>query len=509
MPVTSTLLWVSIAVLTGATVWTLFRTRGRLSLALLLPSVWLGMLVLPITLRPYMASTGFFEAGYMGNPRDNLYISTSMANLGFAGFQALVALPIFARAQRGVEAWVDGRLGRDAGLRVLKTWYVLLLGVAVSLAILHWSLMPRVPALDVIFGQTSSLQPQIDRENAAKLLPAPALLKYSFAWSSRVLFPLLFTTAVLLRWRWVAVAVGLFGLAYLISPLEKFPATLFVLGPFVALVVAAGKVIWSRLMIVGLVTSLVPAMLITTGPSLSATGHSALHIPVTSSTKATPATPATPATREDSQSISSTVGINPTPGLDRPESAQRGFHLEDVPAIVRDLTLRRIGALPADVSYAWFSYFPAEHPFLSGSGWTPWNVLSTGYQNPANLVGLWAFYGRHGYNISSISAYGPFTADGWAEFGYLGVLISCTGLIGLGLLIELMRGLTRQPFCLACYTTAAVLLAFLPTQSGLMAIAFSSGLFLAPVICAGYLASLWIRRPRQLPGSVVVKRPVG
>jgi hypothetical protein len=500
LTVTLALLWASIAVLIGTTAWTLLRTRGRLSLALLLPGVWLGMLVLPIALRPYMVSTGIFPEGYQGSPRDNLYISTSIANLALAAFQAMVASPVCVRAQGGLEAWGARRLGLDDDLRVLKTWYVVLLVVAVGLAILHWSLMPRVPALDVVFGYTGSLQPQIDRENAAKLLPAPALLRYAFTWNSRVLFPLLFTTAVLMRWRWAALCVGLFGLAYLMSPLEKFPATLFVLGPFAALVVVAGKAIWSRLMIVGLVASLLPALLISVGPSLSVSAHSALHFQISGQTSSANPTP-TPA---------NDVGTVPTPAPDRSPSAQQSFHLEVVPVVAKDLILRRIGTIPADVSYAWFSYFPTNHPFLDGDGWAPWNVLSRPLSDrPANMVALWAFYGRPGYSIASGSADGPVTADGWAEFGYLGVVISCVGLIGLGLLIELMRGLMRWPLCLACYTTAMVLFAFLPSQSGLMATAFSSGLFLVPLICVGYLSSLRIGRPQPLAKALVADRASG
>jgi hypothetical protein len=139
--------------------------------------------------------------------------------------------------------------------------------------------------------------------------------------------------------------------------------------------------------------------------------------------------------------------------------------------------------------YQWFSFFPAVHPYLKGSGWEPWRVLSSGWQSPANMVGLWAYYGKAGYRISSLSAYSGFLADGWAEFGYLGVVIACLWLFAFAVLIELMRAFADKPFCLACYVPCLLIVAASTPSSGVMALTFSLGLFLAPLICIGYLLS--------------------
>ena len=141
------------------------------------------------------------------------------------------------------------------------------------------------------------------------------------------------------------------------------------------------------------------------------------------------------------------------------------------------------------MTYQWFRYFPAVHPYLYGTGWAPWKVLSSGYQSPANLVGLWAYYGKAGYSISSLSAYTGFLGDGWAEFGYVGVLIACLWLFAFIVVIELMRLFSDKPFCLACYAPCVLMLAATAPISGIMAMTFSLGLVLAPLICAGYLIS--------------------
>ena len=105
------------------------------------------------------------------------------------------------------------------------------------------------------------------------------------------------------------------------------------------------------------------------------------------------------------------------------------------------------------------------------------------------MVGLWAYYGKAGYSISSLSAYTGFLGDGWAEFGYAGVLIACLWLFAFAVVIELMRVFADKPFCLACYSPCLLMVAATAPISGIMAMTFSLGLVLAPLICAGYLVS--------------------
>src|SRR5206468_4174369 len=120
------------------------------------------------------------------------------------------------------------------------------------------------------------LQAAIDRENSAKLLAAPAILKYVFVWNGRILFPTLICAAVLYGWRRLAVITAIVGLIYLTSTMEKMPSMLFTLAPFLALAVRKQKRLWSPFLVLGLLVSLLPPLLINQSIPISASVHSVL-----------------------------------------------------------------------------------------------------------------------------------------------------------------------------------------------------------------------------------------
>ena len=350
-----------------------------------------------------------------------------------------------------------------------------LAAIAVTLGVIHLWLMPRVPLFDLLSGDTDFYRLSIDRENAAKLLAVPAIVKYAFTWDSAILLPILFVAAILYRWRYLAIFIGAFGLIYVTAPLDKFPSLIFVFSAFVALAVRDRKRAFSKVLLIGFLVSLIPAYLITESSQISVALHHAVGAPVMQSTAPPDAT------------------NSPPPG-EVPVTHLGPIKLPGPIANLLDLTVRRIGSGPADVTYQWFSYFPAVHPFLNGYGWEPWRVLSSGYQSPANMVGLWAYYGKFGYRLTSISAYTGFLADGWAEFGYIGVLIACLWLFAFAVVIELMRAFNDKPFCLACYVPCLLMVAATAPISGIMAMTFSLGISFGPLICLGYLLSSRIRR---------------
>lgn len=468
---TSILLIATTVLLFGTTLW---MSRRPLGAALLVPILWL------VTI-PVESLALAHKLGIEGTPRDNMYVAISIANVAFAGFQLFTALGGVTRLQRRIQVWATAGRGatrEDSG--TARYWFGGLLVIAVGLAVLHWALMPGIPLVQLLQG-TDANQLQVARENSAKLLAAPTLLKYAFTWNSRILFPILFTTAILYRWRWAAVLVGAFGLLYIISPLERLPAVLFVLGPFAAIAIRDGKRIWSPLMVIGVVVSILPALALT-----EAIQYEVRPAPAGTAVKQPTPTPS-PAPNTSPLSPGDFTGL-PLPI-----------------AAALDLILRRIGEGPTDVTYEWFVVFPAHHPFLNGSGWEPWHVLSPGYQTPANIVGLWAYYGKPGYDLTSLSAYGSFIADGWAEFGMAGAVIAALLLLGLILVLELMRGLGNQPFTLACYVTPVVLVAVVAPQAGLPAMALSLGVFLAPLLSLGYI--LTEGRMRSVRGLRLAERP--
>jgi hypothetical protein len=465
------LLWLTTAALI---LNTLRRLRGPIDVALFVPVGWVVLIPLPIIIRGD-------ALGFAGAPRTNLEIASSIANVTFLALQFFLSSGWYARLSAAVTSWFQPDL-HDTPSPTLPTrgreqsrarrWVLALAIVVTALAFFHWALMPKIPLLEVIRGMTDPHQLALDRENSAKLLLAPALLKYVFTWNSRLLFPLVLAAAVLLRWWRLAIPIAILGLLYIMSPLEKFPSMLLILSPFLAIAVRERKRIYSPIVIGGLLVSLLGPLLVLQSTAISNSAHRILHI-------AQPAVVSTGQTGNGAPAAGSGYSI---------DAAVRGL---------TDLVLRRIGTGPADVSYEWFAYFPdAHHGFLNGSGWAPWEVLSPHRESPANMVGRWAFYGKAHYDISSISAYASFIADGWAEFGYLGVVLGCLVLFGLAVVIELTRAFIRDPLCLACYVPALLLLTSTVPIGGLLAILFSLGIVLSPLICLAYLLT-GRRTPRR------------
>lgn len=479
------LFWSTFLLLCLSTIWIIWRTRGVVSTAVLAPLVWIVLINVPVAFRPLASVTDVFPEGFIGTPRDRMYVAIAISNVAFSGFQMVYVSSWFKKVQGRVVDFFGADDSKQNGTadRLLRNWVIGFAILAGGLALIHLALMPRVPAWDLITGFTDPLQPNHDREAADKFLPVPTLIRYAFDWNQGIVFPILFTATVLMRWKPMAIVVGVLGFFYMISTLEKFPVLLFVVSPFIAVAVRDSRPIWSRVVLGGLLVSLIGPLAVNQAPGISTSVHEALH-----------AVPPASATPHYDPALTT-----PVPGCDvKPSGPAPPFDWRQLPRSMADLMLRRIGLVPAEVTYGWFAYFPDHNPFLNGSGWLPWKVLSKGYRNPSNLVGLFMYCG-HAVTLPTVSAYGSFIADGWAEFGYLGVIIGCLGVVLFGLLLELMRGFTARPFCLACYAPSVLLFATLPPRAGLLATIVSSGLWLVPVLCVLFLVSqrLGSRRIRR------------
>lgn len=463
------------AALIAATAW---RLRRPIDAALLIPVAWLALIPIQVVVFGTLR-------GYSGAPRDHLFFSIAIGNVMLLALQWFLDSKYFARLGDAVRNRVSPPAtdSEHDWNRLAQYWWFGLAAVAVGLAVVHLSLMPKVPLFELLSGDTDFYQLSIDRENAAKLLNVPTLVKYAFNWDSSILLPILFVAAILQRWRYRAIFIGAFGLMYVMAPLDKFPSLVFLFSAFVGLAVRDRKRAFSKLLIVGLFVSLVPAYLINESIPISTAIHHVIGAPMAISTPPPDLSTAPP---------SGEVPITHIAGVKLPGPV----------ANLLDLTLRRIGSGPADVTYQWFSFFPAVHPYLNGAGWEPWKVLSKNYQNPANMVGLWAYYGHAGYRLTSLSAYSGFLADGWAEFGYAGVVIACLWLFAFAVVIELMRAFSDKAFCMACYAPCLLMVAATAPISGVMAMTFSLGLSLAPVLCLAYLLSARVRRPGRVAASV-------
>jgi hypothetical protein len=479
------LMWLTTVALA---VSTLMRIRRPIDIALLAPLSWLGLIAIPAMLPIFRGLSSAFHTEFVGPPRDNLFLSIALANVMFFALHRVLDHESFGNLRGRLGALIGGGLESDRGSRlVTQYWFAGLLLLAVGLALLHWWLMPKVPIWELVVGVDDPRQLSLDREQSAKLLQAPVLLKYVFTWNSRILLPILLCAAVLLRWRAAAAFVFVFGLLYIMSPLEKLPSMLFVLSPFVAMAIHERRRLWSPLLIAGLVLSLVPPWLITQSYPISNSIHETLSAPVVAHPQATEAVqPGASVPPQPGASVPPIPIVEPL----APYEPGATFNMAGALGTLTDLIIRRIGSGPIEVTYSWFQYFPLEHGgFLNGVGWAPWLALSPDRQSPANLVGLWAYYGHSGYDIASLSAYASFIADGWAEFGLVGVLLVCLALFLLLVLLELLGGFLASPFSVACYAPALLLVALIPPQGGVPALVFSLGVALSPLIWFAYVLS--------------------
>jgi hypothetical protein len=488
------LFWSTLLLLAASTVWTIWRMRGAISAAVLVPLAWLLLIPIPVLIRPWVVTPkSLFPEGFVGAPRSHLYISIAVANLAFVGFQWFVLSKWFKSLQARTVAFFATRErpgnGKDDSL--LRKWMIGLTIIAVALAVFHLAVMPRIPALDLVTGFSDPLQPNYDREAADKFLPVPTIVKYVFNWNQSIVFPILFALVVLMRWRPMAIFIGIFGFLYVTSTLAKFPSLLFLAAPFIAIAVRDNRPIWSKFVIGGLALSLLGPLAINQSTGVSTAIHKALHdVPPASTTP-----------------VYDPSITTPVPGCESYVApAVVPFRWWNIPASLKDIVVRRIGVVPAEVTYGWFSYFPAQHAFLNGSGWEPWKVLAKGYHNPANLVGLWMYCG-HALTLPTVSAYGSLIADGWGELGYLGVVLACLGIVFFGVVMELIRTFVAKPFLIACYGPSILLFATLPPRAGILATIFSSGLWLVPLLCLAFLASEGLRGRRT--GTVAALEHAG
>jgi hypothetical protein len=492
--VSDALFWSTLLLLAASTAWTIWRARGAINAAVLIPLAWILLIPIPTVIRPWViAPESLFPDGFAGAPKERLYISIAIANVAFVAFQWLILSGWFKKIQsRTVAFFADrDRPPSNEDDSLLRKWVIGLSIVAVALAVTHLALMPRIPSWDLVTGFSDPLQPNYDREAADKFLAVPTIVKYIFNWNQGIVFPILFALTILIRWRAMAIFVGIFGFLYVTSTLEKFPSLLFIAGPFIAVAVRDNRPIWSKLVIGGLALSLLGPLAINQSAGVSTAIHKALN-----------SVPPASATPVYDPSITT-----PAPGCEEfvaPPVVP--FDWRNIPASLKDIVGRRIAVVPAETTYGWFAYFPAQHAFLNGSGWAPWNVLAKGYRNPANLVGLWMYCG-HAQTLPTVSAYGSFIADGWGELGYLGVVLGAIGIVLFGIVFELIRGFVAKPFCLACYGPSILLFATLPPRAGMVATIVSSGLWLIPVLCLLFLASEGLRRRRA--GSVAVFEHAG
>ena len=103
--------WGTLVLLAATTAWTVWRTKGQLTLISLLPICWMLIIPTSVLFHPFVESDTF-PAGFVGAPRDNMYIAIGIANVAFAAYQWFMWSPWFARLQGFVVTLLSPRQAR-------------------------------------------------------------------------------------------------------------------------------------------------------------------------------------------------------------------------------------------------------------------------------------------------------------------------------------------------------------------------------------------------------------
>lgn len=370
-------------------------------------------------------------------------------------------------------------------VRVSSAWLV---GSALCFlvpALVHLSLMPRIPLVVALLDNSVDYTTLMTlREEASKLLRAPAGLKYAFNWTLLVFAPVF----VVLAWSLARYRLAVVGLlvasAYALATLAKLPLLLLV-----TTCVFAGCFLPSRVRRSGsiLIACAVMAVL---GLILTLTLSGAL-----SFLKSVPAElrgPEIASMQPDDPRRALTFGDHyrlETDGSQHGTGSLSGF---------TQYLIYRTWLTPADVSNRWYQYFlyVEKKPLGWGSllpGGMPAATLA-----PSRAVGLWAYRARfpHKY-LDSISAYASFDADAFARAGVPGVLAATMLLVGARLAAAWL--VTPHAAGRVAYGVLLFALTILPSVASVQAMFGAHGLFLLLLaLLAIRLRAGWLARRAPL-----------
>jgi hypothetical protein len=329
---------------------------------------------------------------------------------------------------------------------------------------LHLYLMPKIPLVVALLdeGATHGYLMQI-REDSAKLLDAPPLLKYVFNWALSVFAPMCVVVALFTGRFMLAMATLLIASIYAAATFARFPLLFLIVTCYVASCVIPSRV--QRALSLGLICFVITCIVLI-GIFLKS---DSIDFMKTHSPQAQ--MPAFAQMEANDPRKALTYG-----DVLRLESAEVNQKRSKIHKIV-EYILYRAWLTPVDVSNRWYQYYTYVKKEPLGIGRL---VLAqqSGVVAPSREVGLWAYEARFPQKYGkSINAYASFDADAFAHGGVWGVLLAI--LLLLGARIGATFLLTSHPVSLAAYGVLLCSFAILPSSASLQAIFGAHGLFIA------------------------------
>lgn len=359
---------------------------------------------------------------------------------------------------------------RSAGFGLI----VLLSLMVVFLPIYHVLKAGNVPAFSFLFGGATEIDNALSREAFAKLLPAPAIVKYAFNWTLSVFGPLLIALLVQRRWFFLAGLAFAWLLAYSILSTARAPLVIFVMLTAIACSFALPRLLraLTSLAVVGGLSLLVGSSIFRVDQLV--THHNSIGI----SSEAYADYRSQAAAQDPIRSF--TVADADRLRISKPEEPISGTYYYYL--------VYRIFLTPVDVSHRWYAHFGQV-----AAEWRPLGEIvgqrAVGRSHAANQVGTWAYVERFPDKyLDSVSAYGSLDADAYSFGGLPAVMLAAVCLVALRLgtiLVQISQA--------GGIVVALVLgqLSIFPVSASLQAILVAQGLGILAAIGAWmYLAEL-------------------
>ncbi len=326
---------------------------------------------------------------------------------------------------------------------------------------LHLFLMPEIPLLIAMLdGEATNGYLMMLRENSAKLLDVPPLLKYLFNWTLSVFAPIFVVVAIFTGRRMLGAAGLLVASLYAAATYAKFPILFLIVTCFIASCVIPSR--FRRALTLSLVACVL-TFIVLVGVLLQS---DAMNFVKTDPNQGQ-ATTFSQMNEEDPRQVLSYGDVL------RLRPAEVNQQYSKIQSLVEYL-IYRSWLTPVDVSNRWYQYYTyvksqplgIERLLL---------IQNSAVTAPSREVGLWAYRARFPQKYGdTINAYASFDADAFAHGGISGVLLAM--LLLLGARIGAAFLLTSHPVSLAGYGVLLCSLALLPSTASLQAIFGAHGL---------------------------------
>ncbi|MEG2626005.1 MAG: hypothetical protein RR956_07005 [Christensenella sp.] len=378
-----------------------------------------------------------------------------------------------------IKPWVRDNVLDSADKSWYSTFYKIIssgyfyLALFLAVAIYHLISMETVPLFySWTHPQASESYLVLLRENAAKLLNVPFIIKYFFTWATSF-FAVVGTVLFLRKKKWIwAAAFIVLALIYARITLNKAPTYILIISLIIYCLFAIDFKIKKPILIA---ITVVVCMLI--------------------------ARPIIFLTTDVNSGFKQQAPVNEN------QTDANKFRFAKYPADmpgeyqIYNWFMKRAIFMPSEVSNFWYLYAEETGNSFGYSDLLP-QTRGSDYQSPSNVVGLWSYHAKWPNMYGpTVSAYCSLDGDAYARGGWVAVV--CVGMILLILRLLMKYLLIRKnilSYC--CYIVCVIQMALNLAASSLQAFVVAHGfigmMFLMLVLCVTSVIQQKKNKAKQL-----------